>query len=73
MTRKFLHEEIYRGADQLAKLALPQLTISGAGALGSHLVDNLARQGFKRLEPFTMDELKAMLPILPIPKFAESL
>lgn len=49
MATKFLHEEIYRGAETLAKLAEPQVTICGAGALGSHLADNLARQGFKRL------------------------
>ena len=36
MTRKFLHEEQYRGADQLAKLAEPQLVLCGAGALGAH-------------------------------------
>ena len=42
MAGKFLHEEIYRGAETLAKLAEPRVAICGAGALGSHLADNLA-------------------------------
>jgi molybdopterin/thiamine biosynthesis adenylyltransferase len=40
------HEEIYRGADGLRRLAGVRATICGAGALGSHLADNLVRQGF---------------------------
>src|SRR5262249_22991156 len=40
------HEQIYRGADGLEKLAATRLTLCGAGALGSHLADNLVRQGF---------------------------
>jgi molybdopterin/thiamine biosynthesis adenylyltransferase len=43
---KFLHEQVYRGSDSLAKLAALHLTLCGAGALGSHLADNLVRQGF---------------------------
>jgi len=31
----------------------------------------LARQGFKRLTPFTLDELMRMLPDLSIPKYIE--
>jgi molybdopterin/thiamine biosynthesis adenylyltransferase len=45
MASKFLHEEIYRGPEQLARLASVPITLCGAGALGSHLADNLARQG----------------------------
>ncbi len=33
----------------------------------------LARQGFQRLELFTVQELTAMLPILPIPKLIEGM
>ncbi|MCE9546623.1 MAG: ThiF family adenylyltransferase [Planctomycetia bacterium] len=58
MANKFLHEEIYRGAEQVAKLAVPQVTICGAGALGSHLVDNLARQGFRRLRVIDRDRVE---------------
>jgi molybdopterin/thiamine biosynthesis adenylyltransferase len=49
MASKFHHEAIYRGTDSLAKLAEPHLTLCGAGALGSQLADNLARQGFEHL------------------------
>lgn len=58
MTRKYLHEESYRGADALAKLAEPLVTVCGAGALGSHLVDNLARQGFRRLRVVDDDRIE---------------
>jgi len=48
-------EAIYRGADQLAKLASQRLTLCGAGALGSNLADNLARQGFRDLRVIDRD------------------
>src|SRR5215472_12193767 len=46
MASKFHHEQIYRGGDALARLAATRVTLCGAGALGSHLADNLVRQGF---------------------------
>jgi molybdopterin/thiamine biosynthesis adenylyltransferase len=58
MASKFLHEEIYRGAESVAKLAEPQVTICGAGALGSHLADNLARQGFRKLRVIDRDRVE---------------
>jgi molybdopterin/thiamine biosynthesis adenylyltransferase len=58
MAGRFLHEEVYRGADALAKLGVPQVTICGAGALGSHLVDNLARQGVKQLRVIDRDRVE---------------
>jgi molybdopterin/thiamine biosynthesis adenylyltransferase len=58
MADKFHHEAIYRGADQLAKLASQHLTICGAGALGSHLADNLARQGFRHLRVIDRDRVE---------------
>src|SRR6516164_1860408 len=58
MADKFHHEAIYRGADQLAKLASQHLTICGAGALGSHLADNLARQGFQHLRVIDRDRVE---------------
>lgn len=57
MADKFLHEEIYRGTDAMAKLSTPQVTLCGAGALGSHLADNLARQGFQRLRVIDRDRV----------------
>ena len=58
MTSKFLHEEVYRGADALAQLAAPLVTICGAGALGSNLADNLARQGFRNLRVIDRDRVE---------------
>lgn len=58
MTSKFLHEEIYRGAEPVAKRAVPQVTICGAGALGSHLADNLARQGFRKMRIIDRDRVE---------------
>lgn len=58
MAGKFHHESIYRGADQLVRLKEQRLTICGAGALGSHLADNLARQGFERLRVIDRDRIE---------------
>jgi molybdopterin/thiamine biosynthesis adenylyltransferase len=58
MADKFHHEAIYRGADSLAKLAEVAVTLCGAGALGSHLADNLARQGFRRLRVIDRDRVE---------------
>jgi len=57
MADKFHHEAIYRGADSLAKLADMHVTLCGAGALGSHLADNLARQGFRHLRVIDRDRV----------------
>jgi molybdopterin/thiamine biosynthesis adenylyltransferase len=45
MPDKFHHERLYRGPEALARLAATRIVLCGAGALGSHLADNLARQG----------------------------
>jgi tRNA A37 threonylcarbamoyladenosine dehydratase len=58
MADKFHHESIYRGADKIAKLAMQRLTICGAGALGSHLADNLARQGFRDMRVIDRDRIE---------------
>ena len=58
-TNKLLPEELYRGADQLAKLRDVRVVICGAGALGSNLADNLARQGFTRLRVIDRDRVEA--------------
>lgn len=49
MPGKFHHEDLYRGASGVAKLAGVPLILCGAGALGSNLADTLARQGFQTL------------------------
>ncbi|HMF20368.1 MAG TPA: ThiF family adenylyltransferase [Gemmataceae bacterium] len=58
MAGKFHHEEIFRGADSLARLGAVRLTLCGAGALGSHLADNLTRQGFRSLRVIDRDRVE---------------
>jgi len=58
MTRMLLHEQIYRGAEKIGNLAKPLVTVCGAGAIGSHLSDNLARQGFRRLRVIDRDRVE---------------
>jgi molybdopterin/thiamine biosynthesis adenylyltransferase len=45
MPSKFHHERLYRGLEALPRLAETRIVLCGAGALGSHLADNLVRQG----------------------------
>ena len=58
MAGKFHHERLYRGADALARLAGVRLTLCGAGALGSHLADNLVRQGLGHLRVIDRDRVE---------------
>jgi hypothetical protein len=55
---KFLHEEVYRGADSLAKLKAPLIVVCGAGALGSNLIDNLTRQGCGNIRVIDRDRVE---------------
>lgn len=55
---KFHHEEIYRGKNLTEKLAKQSLTVCGAGALGSNLIDNLTRQGFNQIKVIDMDRVE---------------
>ena len=58
MNDKFLHERIYRGSDEIARLASVAITLCGAGALGSLLADNLARQGFSQWKVIDRDRIE---------------
>jgi molybdopterin/thiamine biosynthesis adenylyltransferase len=58
MAGKFHHEQLYRGADLLTRLAGARLTLCGAGALGSHLADNLVRQGLGSLKVIDRDRVE---------------
>jgi molybdopterin/thiamine biosynthesis adenylyltransferase len=55
----FHHETLYRGGDVMARLRRARLTICGAGAVGSHLVDNLARQGLRWMTVIDDDRVEA--------------
>jgi molybdopterin/thiamine biosynthesis adenylyltransferase len=58
MAGKFHHEEIYRGAEVLRRLAATRVVLCGAGALGSHLAENLARHGAARLRVIDRDKVE---------------
>lgn len=55
----FYHEVLYRGDDALARLAQTRLIVCGAGAVGSNLVDNLVRQGFRQVTIIDFDRVEA--------------
>jgi molybdopterin-synthase adenylyltransferase len=52
------HERIYRGDEVLAKLAAARIVVCGAGAVGSNLAENLARQGAGGLRLVDMDRIE---------------
>jgi molybdopterin/thiamine biosynthesis adenylyltransferase len=52
-----IHEEKYRGKALLKKMAEQEFIICGAGAIGSNLVENMARQGFKKFTVIDMDRV----------------
>ena len=59
MRDAFHHETLYRGEEALDRLAAVRLTVCGAGAVGSNLVDNLVRQGFRRVTVIDFDRIEA--------------
>lgn len=59
MRDAFHHEELYRGADALDKLAQVRLVVCGAGAVGSNLVNNLVRQGVRQVTVIDFDRVEA--------------
>jgi molybdopterin-synthase adenylyltransferase len=58
MPSKLHHEQLYRGAADLERLATVRVTICGAGALGSQLADTLVRQGFRCLRVIDRDRVE---------------
>jgi molybdopterin/thiamine biosynthesis adenylyltransferase len=58
MAGKFHHEQLYRGADALARLSALRVTLCGAGAVGSNLADNLVRQGVAHLRVIDHDRVE---------------
>jgi molybdopterin-synthase adenylyltransferase len=53
-----IHERLYRGEEALARLAEAQVTLCGAGALGSHLAEQLLRQGIRRMMVIDFDRVE---------------
>lgn len=58
MENKFHHEEIFRGENLTKKLSDKHITVCGCGAIGSNLVESLARQGFSRIRTIDMDRVE---------------
>lgn len=58
MPDKFHHERIYRGTEAVSRLESVPITLCGAGALGSLLADNLARQGFRLARVIDSDRVE---------------
>ncbi len=58
MADPFLHEALYRGKEAMERMGKARLVICGAGALGSHLVDNLVRHGVKLLTVIDQDRVE---------------
>lgn len=59
MRDKFYHENLFRGQDALEKLGKVRLVVCGAGAVGSTLVANLARQGVSTIRVIDFDRVEA--------------
>ena len=59
MRESFHHEVLYRGEEALARLSRVRLVICGAGAVGSNLVINLARQGFRSFKVIDDDRVES--------------
>lgn len=58
MAGKFHHEQLYRGREALSRLAAARIVLCGAGAIGSNLADNLARQGAANLRVIDGDRVE---------------
>lgn len=59
MRDKFYHENLFRGQRALEKLGAIRLVACGAGAVGSNLLANLARQGLSRIRVIDFDRVEA--------------
>ena len=52
-----IHEEKFRGEALLKKMAEQEFIICGVGAIGSNLVENMVRQGFKKFTVIDFDRV----------------
>ncbi len=58
MRDTFHHEALSRGKEAIARLSGVRLFVCGAGAVGSNLVDNLVRQGFRQITVVDSDRVE---------------
>ena len=59
MQEPFHHEALFRGQEALDRLGEIRMVVCGAGAVGSNLVDNLLRQGFRQVTVIDFDRVEA--------------
>jgi len=52
-----IHEKVYRGEKLLKKMSEQPFVICGVGAIGSNLVENMVRQGFKNFTVIDFDRV----------------
>lgn len=52
-----VHEEKFRGQPLLKKMAEREFVVCGVGAIGSNLVENMVRQGFKKFTIIDFDRV----------------
>lgn len=55
--RTLEHEIVYRGEEILQKIKNQPVIVCGAGAIGSNLIDNMARQGFEKITVIDFDRV----------------
>ena len=54
-----IHEEVYRGKDVIKKISsFGKIAVCGCGAIGSNLIDNMVRQGFKNIAVIDFDRIE---------------
>lgn len=54
----FVHEREYRGRELLDKISKAKLIVCGCGAIGSNIIDNMVRQGFRNIRVIDMDRIE---------------
>ncbi len=54
----FTHEQEYRSELLMNKIADQRILVCGCGAIGSNLIDNLVRQGFRAIDVIDMDRIE---------------
>jgi molybdopterin/thiamine biosynthesis adenylyltransferase len=52
------HEQEYRSEALMRKIAQQHIIVCGCGAIGSNLIDNLVRQGFRAIDVIDMDRIE---------------
>jgi molybdopterin-synthase adenylyltransferase len=59
MRESFHHEILYRGKEALQRMGKVRLVVCGAGAVGSNLINNLVRQGFRAIKVVDDDRVES--------------